>query len=195
MLLSINKYWVQKLWFCFLLKIVGGLISQIQLKNEIVELKTIGSGIYPLSLFLKKHSTCLYKLLVDISVYDYPGKLFRFSVFYILLSSSYNTRMLVNTKLLESWPVLVSLIPLYSCAAWVEREVFDFFGIFFFNNYDLRRILTDYGFVGYPLRKDFPLTGSIEILYDDSQKQIIYKPIELIQDFRGFSFQNTWNNV
>jgi NADH-quinone oxidoreductase subunit C len=87
---------------------------------------------------------------------------------------------------------LPSLVPLYAGASWLEREVWDFFGIFFINNFDLRRLLTDYGFVGYPLRKDFPLTGFTEVIYDDSQKQIIYRPVELVQDFRGFVFKGTW---
>jgi NADH:ubiquinone oxidoreductase subunit C len=107
------------------------------------------------------------------------------------LSVDYNSRILISTQLTEHLPVITTLIPLYSGAGWLEREVFDLFGIFFIKNHDLRRILTDYGFVGYPLRKDFPLTGFVEIIYDDSQKHIVYKPVELSQEFRNFSFKNT----
>jgi NADH-quinone oxidoreductase subunit C len=85
-----------------------------------------------------------------------------------------------------------TIVPLYSAGGWLEREVWDLFGIFFFNNTDLRRILTDYGFVGYPLRKDFPLTGFIEIVYDDTEKQVVYKPLDLAQDFRNYRFKNVW---
>jgi NADH:ubiquinone oxidoreductase subunit C len=102
---------------CFLLNITGSLVNEGQIKNEIIELKTVENEIYPLSLFLKKHTSCLYKVLVDIGTYDYPGKKFRFNVFYNLLSIAYNSRLFINTKLLESWPVLDSVIPLYSCAA------------------------------------------------------------------------------
>ena len=170
---------------------ISKFIKQIQIKNQSLEIKTTNTNIYPLSLFLKKHSSCQYKTLVDLIAYDCPGKHFRFMLLYNLLSIDYNSRIIVCTKLIEALPVITTVVPLFSGASWLEREVFDMFGIFFFKHHDLRRILTDYGFVGYPLRKDFPLSGFVEVAYDDSQKQIVYKPVELAQEFRNFNFKNT----
>jgi NADH:ubiquinone oxidoreductase subunit C len=186
------NYWLQKNFLIFLFKIIGGLIKKIQIKNQILEIKTNNKNIYPLSLFLKKHSTCQYKTLVDLIAYDSPGKNLRFTLIYNLLSVDYNSRIILHTKLFEKLPVISTVISLFSGAGWLEREVFDLFGIFFIKHFDLRRILTDYGFVGYPLRKDFPLSGFIEVVYDDSQKHIIYRPTELTQNFRNFTFKNTW---
>jgi NADH:ubiquinone oxidoreductase subunit C len=188
------SYNLQKKTLIFLLQITRGLIKQIQIKNQILEIKTSNSNIYSLSLFLKKHSTCQYKTLVDLVACDFPGKSFRFFLIYNLLSIDYNSRIIICTKVLEKLPITPTLIPIFSGAGWLEREVFDFFGIFFIKHFDLRRILTDYGFIGYPLRKDFPLSGFIEILYDDSQKHIIYKSVELMQNFRNFNFKNSWKN-
>lgn len=190
--IQLFDYCLQKKFLIFLFKIISKFIKQIQIKNQILEIKTNSLNIYPLSLFLKKHSICQYKTLVDLVTYDCPSKEFRFTLIYNLLSVDYNSRILICTKLLESWPTTTTVLPLFAGAAWLEREVFDLFGIFFVKHYDLRRILTDYGFVGYPLRKDFPLTGFVEVIYDDSQKHIIYKPVELAQEFRNFSFKNTW---
>ena len=148
-------------------------------------------NIYPLSLFLMKHSVCQYKTLIDVIAYDLPSYEYRFVLIYNLLSIDYNSRILLCTKLIEAMPVVTTLVPIFAGASWLEREVFDLFGIFFLKHYDLRRILTDYGFMGYPLRKDFPLSGFIEVAYDDSQKHIIYKPVELSQEFRNFNFKNT----
>lgn len=130
--------------------------------------------------------------MTDILCYDYPGKKFRFSIVYNLLSLDLNYRIKVFTKLKEKIPLISTITPLYSGAGWLEREVWDMFGIFFLKNNDLRRILTDYGFVGYPLRKDFPLTGFIEVIYDDSENQVVYKRLDLSQDFRNYKFENSW---
>lgn len=126
------------------------------------------------------------------TAYDRPGKYFRFTMVYNLLSVGYNTRVMLITKVIEKAPIIPTIVPIYSGAVWVEREVWDLFGIFFLDNFDLRRILTDYGFIGHPLRKDFPLIGFVEIHYDDSQKQIAYELVEMAQDFRNFTFKNTW---
>lgn len=190
--IKIFDYSIQKRFSIFLFNIISKFVKQIQLKNQVLEIKTNSLNIYPLSLFLKKHSICQYKTLVDLIAYDCPGKTYRFTLIYNLLSIDYNSRILLSTKLVESLPVITTVIPLFAGANWLEREVFDLFGIFFINHHDLRRILTDYGFLGYPLRKDFPLTGFVEVIYDDSQKNIIYKPVELVQEFRNFSFKNTW---
>jgi NADH dehydrogenase (ubiquinone) Fe-S protein 3 len=184
------NYNLQKNQLIFLFKIIGKFIKKIQIKHQILEIKTTNNNVYPLSLFLKKHSTYQYRTLVDLIACDFPGKKLRFTLVYNLLSVDYNSRILIRTKITENLPIITTVVPLFSGSGWLEREVFDLFGIFFINHFDLRRILTDYGFVGYPLRKDFPLTGFVEIVYDDSQKHIIYRPVELTQNFRNFSFKN-----
>ena len=130
--------------------------------------------------------------MIDVICYDTLGKKFRFFLVYNLLSPQYNIRLRVITKLNESTKI-ISLVSLFKSITWSEREIFDFFGIFFFGNKDLRRILTDYGFKGFPLRKDFPLMGFIDIYYDDSQKCICYKSLELSQEYRNFNFSSNWN--
>ena len=129
--------------------------------------------------------------MVDVIVYDDIKSTLRFFLVYNLLSTYYNFRIRVITKINEFTKIL-SLIAIYKSIEWSEREVFDFFGIFFFYNKDLRRILTDYGFKGYPLRKDFPLSGFIDIFYDDNQKSICYRNLELSQEFRDFNFSSNW---
>lgn len=187
-------YLVQQKLSIFLFKIIGKFIRKTQIKNQSLEIKTSNINIYPLSLFLKKHSTCQYQTLVDIVAYDFPGKVLRFNLIYNLLSVDYASRITIVTKLPENLPAITTITSIFSGAGWLEREVFDFFGIFFIKHLDLRRILTDYGFVGYPLRKDFPLTGFVEVIYDDSQKHMSYRPLELTQNFRNFNFKNTWKN-
>ena len=142
-------------------------------------------------LFFKNHSFSQFKQLVDIAVYDRPGKRYRFTVIYHLLSIYYGNRIvcLVQTDELTDLP---STTFLYPGAGWLEREVWDLFGIFFTNHLDLRRILTDYGFSGFPLRKDFPLTGFLEVFYSDEQKRVIYQPVELSQEFRNFNYSSPW---
>jgi NADH/F420H2 dehydrogenase subunit C len=144
--------------------------------------------------FLKDHEPCFYKLLVDIIIIDQPEKLARFTVIYSLLSIKFNCRLKVTTSIHEI-ESLISITNLYKNASWLEREVFDLFGIYFENHPDLRRILTDYGFAGYPLRKDFPLSGFKEVRYDDSQKRVVYEHLELTQEFRLFNFSNPWGNL
>jgi len=155
-----------------------------------IEIKVLPKNIYPLIFFLNKHSLCQFKSIVDIICYDAPGKKNRFSIVYSLLSTKYNLRVQVLSKVSKT-EELLSVVSLYNSAGWSEREVFDFFGIFFFENKDLRRILTDYGFRGYPLRKDFPLTGYVDVYYDDNQKRICYRSLELSQEYRNFNFKST----
>lgn len=147
--------------------------------------------IYSLILFLNRHTLCQFKTLIDIVCYDNPKKKNRFSLIYNLLSVHYNRRCRVITKLSELTTIF-SIMGLYKAANWLEREVFDFFGIFFLGNKDLRRILTDYGFSGFPLRKDFPLSGYIDSYYDDNQKRICYRNLELCQEYRNFNLKNAW---
>lgn len=142
-------------------------------------------------LFLKDHENCLFKVLIDIFAVDYPSKENRFELIYCLLSTKYNSRIKVKTFVDEFTPV-ESIVDLYQAANWLEREVWDMNGIYIEQHPDLRRILTDYGFEGYPLRKDFPLSGYTEVRYDDSQKRVISEPLELSQEFRVFNFNSPW---
>ena len=141
--------------------------------------------------FLKYHTKTLYKQLIDISVVDSIDKKFRFEVFFQFLSMSYNQRLTVTTSVLENIP-LESLTKLYPSANWYEREAWDMFGIFFSNHPDLRRMLTDYGFKGHPLRKDFPLSGYVELKFDDFTKRIVYEKVSLAQEYRVFDLKNSW---
>ncbi len=141
--------------------------------------------------FLKDSINTQYKVLIDVTAIDYPSRSLRFQVVYNLLSIHYNSRIRIKTCVDELTPV-PSITQIYSCAGWWEREVWDMFGIFFSNHPDLRRILTDYGFQGHPLRKDFPLTGYVEVRYDDSEKRVLTEPLELSQEFRYFDFASPW---
>jgi len=140
---------------------------------------------------LKSHIGFQYSLLTSISGVDLLGKTYRFCVVYDLLSLNTNSRIRVKTFVNEIISV-PSVVPLYINANWWEREVWDLFGIYFQGHPDLRRILTDYGFEGFPMRKDFPLYGFIEVRYDESKKQIVSEPVELTQEFRSFGFQTPW---
>lgn len=135
--------------------------------------------------FLKYDNFCQYKSLIDIVGVDYPERTFRFEVIYTMLSYTYNSRLNVITSL-QSFAFLDSVHRLYNSSNWLEREVWDLFGIFFIGHPDLRRILTDYGFKGHALRKDFPLTGYNECLYDDFHDKLVYKEVSLVQEYRNF---------
>lgn len=144
--------------------------------------------------FLKDDKQCYFKQLIDICAVDYPERSKRFEVVYHLLSLKNNTRLRVKLLTDKNTPVdTVSL--LYPTAGWFEREVWDMFGVFFNGHLDLRRILTDYGFDGHPLRKDFPLTGFVETRYDEDEKRVIYEPVELMQDFRKFDYDTPWEGL
>ena len=146
------------------------------------------------SLFvLKNHSLFQCKVLTAISGVDYPLRSKRFEVVYELLSVRYNTRIRLKTDVNEMESI-ESVSQVYSGANWWEREIWDLFGIYFLNHPDLRRILTDYGFEGYPLRKDFPLSGYQEVRYDEKYKRVVYESIELAQEFRTFDFVSPWNS-
>jgi len=147
--------------------------------------------ILPFFTFLKNHTNTQFKLLMDLTAVDYQSRLERFEVVYLLLSIQHNARVRIKTCVDELTP-LDSIVPLYPSASWPERETWDMFGIFFSGHPDLRRILTDYGFEGYPLRKDFPLTGYLEMRYDDSEKRVVAEPVEMTQDFRFFDFSSPW---
>jgi len=141
--------------------------------------------------FLRDDPNMLFKELVDLCGVDYPERERRFEVVYHLLSLKHNQRIRVKVETDETTPV-PSVVELFSTAGWFEREAWDMYGIYFADHPDLRRILTDYGFEGHPLRKDFPLTGHVELRYDDEQKRVVYEPVKLRQDFRTFDFLSPW---
>ena len=152
------------------------------------------SNITGLVEFLRVDSACKFSTLVDITAVDYPERTKRFDVVYHLLSMYQNQRIRLRVAMLEE-DMLPSIVNVHPSANWFEREVFDMFGILFTGHPDLRRLLTDYGFEGHPLRKDFPLTGFSEVRYDDAQKRVVYEPVELRQEFRNFAFLSPWEGT
>jgi len=144
--------------------------------------------------FLRDDPNCQFKMLVDICGVDYPDRTKRFEAVYHFLSLTKNRRVRVKAELAEE-EAIPSIVSLHPSAAWFEREAYDMYGIYFTDNPDLRRILTDYGFEGHPFRKDFPLTGYIEVRYDEDQKRVIYEPVELVQEFRSFDFMSPWEGM
>ncbi len=144
--------------------------------------------------FLRDDPRCCFTMLCDICGVDHPDRPLRFDVVYNLLSVSLNQRIRLKVETDEEQPV-PSATGLYSSAGWWEREAWDLFGIYFSDNPDLRRILTDYGFDGHPLRKDFPLTGYVELRYDEDQKRVVYEPVKLKQEFRSFDFLSPWEGM
>ncbi len=152
------------------------------------------SNIVGLAEFLKTDATCRFSTLVDMTGVDYTGRAKRFDVVYHLLSMYQNQRIRLRVSIRED-QMLNSLTPVHPCANWFEREVFDMFGILFSGHPDLRRILTDYGFRGHPLRKDFPTTGYTEVRYDEAQKRVVYEPVNLVQEYRQFDFMSPWEGA
>lgn len=144
--------------------------------------------------FLRDDANCHFQQLMDLFGVDYPEREERFEVLYQLLSLKHNQRVRVKIQTDEQTPV-PSVASVYPSATWYEREAWDMYGVFFSDNPDLRRILTDYGFEGHPLRKDFPLTGYVEVRYDDEQKRVVYEPVKLTQDFRTFDFLSPWEGM
>ena len=144
--------------------------------------------------FLRDDQNCQFKQLVDVTAVDYPDREERFEVVYNLLSHTHNQRLRVKLGTDETTPV-ASVASVHNAAAWFEREAWDMYGVFFSGHPDLRRLLTDYGFEGHPLRKDFPLTGYVEVRYDETQKRVVYEPVQLTQDFRNFDFMSPWEGM
>ena len=160
--------------------------------NDELTLSVPASSIKEVLVFLRDHTSCQFKVLIDICGVDYPERDARFDVVYHLLSVKYNSRIRVKVAVDELTPV-DSVVSIFSSAGWYEREVWDLYGVFFSNHPDLRRILTDYGFDGHPMRRDFPLTGHTEIRYDEAEKRIVTEPVELAQEFRVFDFASPWD--
>ncbi|MCY4319872.1 MAG: NADH-quinone oxidoreductase subunit C [Alphaproteobacteria bacterium] len=150
-----------------------------------------GDSLLEVLAFLRDDVNCRFKCLVDLCGVDYPERRERFEIIYNLLSHSHNLRIRIKTATDEDTPV-PSVTGLFSSAIWPEREAWDLYGIFFSDHPDLRRLLTDYGFEGHPMRKDFPLTGYLEVRYDDEQKRVVYEPVSLTQEFRSFDYLSPW---
>ena len=162
-------------------------------KNEL-SLNIENNKIIPIFFFLKYHTNCQYKLISDICAVDYPNKINRFIIVYNLLSIRFNSRLRIKVMINELQSIN-SITNIFKAASWWEREIWDLFGIFFNNHPDLRRILTDYGFEGHPLRKDFPLSGYVEVRYDYAKKRVVCEPLEMTQEFRLFDFASPWEKV
>jgi len=145
-------------------------------------------------LYLKTSDETRFRQLIDITAVDYPEKDLRFKLVYLLLSHEFNQRILIDFYINEN-EVVSALTPIFPASNWMEREVFDMYGIKFKDHPDLRRILTDYGFEGHPLRKDFPLTGQNEVRYSEDKKKVIYEPVKLEQNYRNFDYESPWEGT
>ena len=169
-------------------------ILKSDIQNDEILINIATENLYSTLLFLKTDENCKFKQLIDIVGADYPNSENRFKIYYLLLSHENNLRakVLINFNVEEKIP---SITKIYPSANWMEREVFDMYGVKFKNHPDMRRILTDYGFVGHPLRKDFPLTGFNEVRYSEKDKKVIYEQVKLEQDYRNFDFESPWEGT
>lgn len=171
---------------------VVGIECKINFDSLIVETST--QDLINVLTFLRDNDRCQFKVLSDISAIDYLEKEKRFEVFYNLLSLKYNTRLVVKV-FADEMTLIPSAISVFSCADWLEREIWDMYGIYFENHPDLRRILSDYGFDGHALRKDFPLSGRVQVRYDEETKKVVYEDVNLEQEFRSFDFLSPWEGT
>ncbi len=169
-------------------------VSKTEVRLGELMLETTPDKVLALLTYLRDDPKCLFKQLIDICGVDWPEREKRFDVVYNLLSLKNNQRIRVKVQTDETTPV-PSAAPVYSSAGWFERETYDLYGVWFSDHPDLRRILTDYGFEGHPLRKDFPLTGFVELRWDDVQKRVVYEPVKLAQEFRRFDFLSPWEGA
>ena len=163
-------------------------------KNNELTITVKREGLLKLIQFLRDDQECLFKMLLDITAVDYPARPKRFELVYHFLSLRQNHRIRVKCDL-EDAENAPSVLELFRNAGWYEREVYDMYGIIFDGNPDMRRILTDYGFEGHPLRKDFPLTGYNEVIYDPELQRVVYEPVSLVQDYRNFDFESPWEGM
>ena len=173
------------------------LASKIQsscIENEELLIQISENNLVEVVQFIKSNGQCKFKQLIDIAGIDFPDEEKRFEIVYLFLSHENNTRIKVSIKF-DSKKVIDSITKIFPSANWMEREVFDMYGIKFKNHPDLRRILTDYGFKGHPLRKDFPLTGFNEVRYSEKDKKVIYEPVKLEQNYRNFDFESPWEGT
>lgn len=170
------------------------LVATLAIAREELTLEATASDLVALIEFLKTDEQCRFASLVDITAIDYPGDERRFCVVYHFLSMYRNQRIRVKARVREE-EIVPSITGIFPAANWFEREVFDMFGILFSGHPDLRRILTDYGFRGHPLRKDFPTTGYTEVRYDEVSKRVVYEPVSLTQEYRQFDFMSPWEGA
>ena len=169
-------------------------IKNTNIENNELSIDVKVENLYQVILFLKTDERCKFKQLIDITVVDYPERAKRFKIVYLFLSHEFNQRMILSYDISEK-EVISSLTSIFPSANWMEREVFDMYGVNFKDHPDLRRILTDYGFEGHPLRKDFPLTGHTEVRYSEGQKKVISEPVKLEQNYRNFDYESPWEGT
>ena len=169
-------------------------IKQSDIKHEQLYLNIDSEDILVVAMFIKSNKDTKFRQLIDITVVDYPENIQRFKVVYLFLSHEFNQRIILSYMINEN-EVIPSLTSIYPAANWMEREVFDMYGVKFKNHPDLRRILTDYEFEGHPLRKDFPLTGFTEVRYSEDQKKVIKEPVKLEQNYRNFDYESPWEGT
>ena len=169
-------------------------INDSNISHEQIYLSIDNEDLLDVILFLKINNDTKFKQLIDITAVDYPENSKRFKMIYLLLSHQFNQRIVISCLINEN-EVVSSLTKIFPSANWMEREVFDMYGVKFKDHPDLRRILTDYDFKGFPLRKDFPLTGHTEVRYSEDQKKVIYEPVKLEQNYRNFDYQSPWEGT
>ena len=169
-------------------------IKSTKIKHNQIYINIENENLLEVVLFLKNNNSTRFRQLIDITAVDYPENNKRFKLVYFLLSHEFNKRIVIDFPLNENEKVF-SITSIYPSAIWMEREVFDMYGIDFQDHPDLRRILTDYEFEGYPLRKDFPITGHKEVRYSEEKKKVIYEPVKLEQDYRNFDYNSPWQGT
>ncbi len=173
---------------------LGTKINSSEIKHNQIYIEIDGEDLIDFVLFTKTNKDTKFRQLIDITVVDYPERSKRFKIVYLFLSHEFNQRMILSYNISEN-EVISSLTSIFPSANWMEREVFDMYGVNFKNHPDLRRILTDYGFEGHPLRKDFPLTGHTEVRYSEDQKKVINEPVKLEQNYRNFDYESPWEGT
>ena len=169
-------------------------IKKTEIRHEQLYINIDNEDLIAVTLFIKSNENTKFRQLMDITVVDYPENSQRFKVVYLFLSHEFNQRIILSYQISEN-EVIPSLTPIYPAANWMEREVFDMYGVKFKDHPDMRRILTDYGFEGHPLRKDFPLTGHTEVRYSEDQKKVINEPVKLEQNYRNFDYESPWEGT
>ena len=173
---------------------LGTKINTSEIKHNQIYLEIDSEDLIDVVLFVKTNKDTKFRQLIDITVVDYPERYKRFKIVYLFLSHEFNQRMILSYDISEN-EVIASLTPIFPSANWMEREVFDMYGVSFKDHPDLRRILTDYGFEGHPLRKDFPLTGHTEVRYSEDQKKVVNEPVKLEQNYRNFDYESPWEGT
>ena len=169
-------------------------IKKTEIRHDQLYIAIDSEDLIDVTLHIKNNENTKFRQLIDITVVDYPENTQRFKVVYLFLSHEFNQRIILSYLISEN-EVISSLTPIYPAANWMEREVFDMYGVKFKDHPDLRRILTDYDFEGHPLRKDFPLTGHTEVRYSEDQKKVIKEPVKLEQNYRNFDYESPWEGT